>query len=230
MQVKRTLNKCDGFTLAELLVVIAIIGIMFAIVLPSLDSITGQSKLDGAANAVHSAAKLARQYAVSKNQPTYLVFNEGQTDSNLAYRAYAVFTINIHTNLPGPTIAVPQESGYFMTEWEVLPTGIVFDNTTHQQVPENILIATAKTWNGALNKNNLLHIQGSTYKVLGYKPSGKIGSNTHWIFLAEGLYNSDGVLVRSSDQGKQIHYDTTGRSRINDTLYDTNGEASVLAE
>jgi prepilin-type N-terminal cleavage/methylation domain-containing protein len=125
--------NCGGFTLAELLVVILIIGIMLAVALPSLTNITGVSKLDAAANAVHSAVKLARQYALTHNQPTYLVFHDDLTatgsDSHMAYRAYAVFTINTHANTPGTTI-VPQKAGYYLTGWEMLPVGVVFDGIT----------------------------------------------------------------------------------------------------
>jgi prepilin-type N-terminal cleavage/methylation domain-containing protein len=208
-----------GFTLAELLVVIAIIGIMFTIALPAFLNMTGASKLDAAANAVHSAAKLARQYALTHNQPTYLVFHDDQStdDDTLAFRAYAVFTINIHTR------PVSQDSGYFLADWETLPVGIVFDDTAGDTY--NVFsVSESATWHGAISKNNVLNIQGTTYVVLGFKPTGEAGANTHWIYLSEGFYNN-GQVEHASPQGKLIHFEITGKSQLVDILYDDNGEA-----
>ena len=212
-----------GFTLAELLVVIVIMGIMFAIALPALTNITGASRLDAAADAVHSAAKLARQYAISHNQPAYLVFNEGQTTPELAYRAYAIFTINTH-NPP-----VTQDDGYFLNDWERLPEGIVFDDLAGGSSNLFVVSEMDDEWNGAISKNNLLEIQGSTYVVHGYTPKGETGSATHWIFLADGFY-SGSQLVHKSNQGKQIKFSTAGQSRILDVLYDENGDAEGFNE
>jgi prepilin-type N-terminal cleavage/methylation domain-containing protein len=215
----------EGFTLAELLVVIALIGIMFAIAVPALVDITKQTKLDAAANAVHSACKMARQHALTQAQPTYVVFNEGQTDAALAYQAYAVFTINIHTNMGAGGI-LPVDAGYFLTNWEVLPSGVVFDNVSGLQGEENVFYSTGAAWNGAIGKNNRLDIQGSTYTVHGYRPNGEAGTTTHWIYLAEALMINGQPSV-TGQQGKQIRFGMTGRSRILDTIY-TNGEAEVL--
>jgi prepilin-type N-terminal cleavage/methylation domain-containing protein len=211
----------EGFTLAELLVVILIIGIMFAIALPAFINITGASKLDAAANAVHSATKLARQYALTHNQPTYLVFNEGQTDPSLAYRAYAIFTINIHTP------PVTQADGYFLNDWEILPRGIIFNDSAFGM--SNLFsISTEDQWQGALEKNNQLSIHGISYVVHGYKPNGASASGPRWIVLSEGFLDSDARLVHTSSQGKKIKIAAEEKIHIQDIIFSENGEAGDL--
>ena len=205
-------SHLSGFTLAEMLVVIALIGLLFALVLPALDSITNASKLDAAANSVHSASKLARQYALSHAQPTYLVFHNDRA-------AYAVFSINTHTN------PVTQAEGYFLMPWEPLPAGIVFDDTSGGTT--NVFVPTTATWDGAISKNNLLKIQGTTYIVQAFDPMGKSGSTSHWIHITEGFYTSDG-LQRTAPRGKQIQFSISGKSRIIDIRYVDNDQVEEL--
>jgi type II secretory pathway pseudopilin PulG len=201
--------------LAELLVVIAIIGIILTLALPALTNLTGASKLNAAANAVHSTAKLARQYAMTHNQPAYVVFNEGQTDLDLAYRAYAIFTINTH-NPP-----VTQTDGYFLNDWEKLPAGIIFDAAEGGE--NNIFISAETAWAGAMNANNQLNIQDTRYRVLGYKPTGETDAKAQHISLSEGFY-TDGRRIHKAEMGKRIEFPPTGPSRVADFRYTATGE------
>lgn len=217
-------NRKHGFTLAELLVVMAIIAIMFAIALPMVASVSGQTKLESAANALHAAAKMARQHAVANNQPAYLVFNTGQDDPQLAYRAYAVFSINIHSAL------VTQDDGYYVQGWQILPDGIILDPDSN--LTENLFQAgDIGDWQGGLNKNNELRIGGTTYVTLGFKPSGEISSETQFIHLTSGTIANGRPEIFNPCPGKQIHFTTFGKSMILDTRYgEADGDFQLLGE
>ena len=137
---------------------------------------------------------------------------------------WTLFTINTHTN------PVTQACGYFLTDWEPLPPGIVFDDHAGQDGSLNVFHTTGAAWNGAISKNNLLRIKGNTFVVLGFTPTGEAGSKTHWIYLAEGFHNDSGQLIHTAPQGKRIQFDIAGKSRISDILYNESGEAVELAD
>jgi len=208
-----------GFTLAELLVVVAIIGIMFLVALPVFSNLAGQSKLEAAANQVHSAAKLARQYARANNQPTYLVLHTADStdDTDLQYRSFAVFSIDTQAT------PVTQDDGYYITDWEILPEGIVFDIESTDDL--NNVFVEGSAWEGGFGRHNRLDIQGKAYTVLGFKPKGfQRKDRVNDIFLTEGFYDAGGSLVAPTPRnGARIRVDSMGDSRITAIVYDAEG-------
>ncbi|QBG46189.1 prepilin-type N-terminal cleavage/methylation domain-containing protein [Verrucomicrobia bacterium S94] len=222
MRISPSQSK-NAFTLAELLVVIMIIGILSVITLPMLSGITGQSRLEAAANALHSAAKLARQHAVTHKEPTYLIFHDDITDPEQAYQSYAVFAIDISTP------PVTRNDGYFVKDWERLPDGILIDPDANSS--ENIFEIGNDPWDGALNKNNELKIGDTIYITLGFKPTGEIASASHHIHLAPGTVINGRPEVFNPCSGKQIHFTTFGKSMILDTRYgETDDDFQLLGD
>lgn len=212
-----------GFTLAELLAVLLIIGIMLIVGLPAFMNLTNSSKLDAAANTVHSALKMARQHALTHNQPTYLVFHDDETaveaDRHMAYRAFSVFTIDLSTS------PVTQDSGLFLNDWQTLPEGLVFEAAVSENLNNVFLVGHAGQWAGGFNRNRQLYIGTNTYTALGFKPGGTQRMDfENDIYLAEGFYDESGNVIHTSRQGKRIRVDGTGRSQISSITFTESGE------
>jgi prepilin-type N-terminal cleavage/methylation domain-containing protein len=111
----------QGFTLAELLVVIAIVSMVLLFTLPAFQGIGRGSAMTTAHAQLKATISLARQWAITHRQRTYVVFPPLITgmgsDTPKAYRAFAV----IAANTPDP--------GYtYVKEWTYLPEGVRFDN------------------------------------------------------------------------------------------------------
>ena len=105
-----------GFTLTELLVVIGIIGLMLALVLPAFTGLGRSAGMNSAVMQVRTTLALARQWAITTRQSTYVVFADGATvaanasERDKAYRAFAVWGTG-QTN--------------YIKEWVTLAPGVV---------------------------------------------------------------------------------------------------------
>jgi prepilin-type N-terminal cleavage/methylation domain-containing protein len=101
--------KRRAFTLTELLVVVAIMGVLMIMTIPAFNGIMKGAKMRSAVTQVRTTLSLARQWAITHSEDTYVVFptNTG----SMAFRAFGVFT---HGN------------GY-VKEWSYLPDGVFVD-------------------------------------------------------------------------------------------------------
>lgn len=89
-----------AFSLVELLVVMAVIGILTALVVPSVNSMLRGSQLTQGSQMVNDQFGMARQLALSKNRPVEIRFyklldpeSPGESVGNERFRAIQVFEL-----------------------------------------------------------------------------------------------------------------------------------------
>jgi prepilin-type N-terminal cleavage/methylation domain-containing protein len=119
-----------GFTLIEMMVVIALVVVLMAAAVPLFVTMGEGSAMRGAVTQVRGTLSLARQYAISRNEVVYFLIaghNEdyGSTQNHVdkCLRAYAVYSLGqnmLNSNND-------RKDDKYLTEWEYLPPGIVFD-------------------------------------------------------------------------------------------------------
>lgn len=172
-----------GFTLIELMTVIAIFGILMAIALPRFQEIGRRSALDAATASVVSALNFTRQHALTHRQPTYLIIPGDESgDTTNAYRRFAIYSIQLPNAANGD-----QATGEFITPWNDLPAGIVFDNADPN--PANILTPAPTPFTGGFDDHSRIKIDGATnYYACGFTPTGQRTAPNAFLYLAEGIY------------------------------------------
>ncbi|MFH0952980.1 MAG: prepilin-type N-terminal cleavage/methylation domain-containing protein [Verrucomicrobiota bacterium] len=118
-----------AFTLVELLVVIAIMAIVVAITIPAFRGLGRGAGAEGAITQLRTTLSLARQWAVTHRQRTYVVFpdraiNYSGIENQLykACKAYAVLAASGDAR-----------QGRYIKEWTFLPQGVVFDDSDRPQ-------------------------------------------------------------------------------------------------
>jgi len=109
----------------ELMLVILIIAVIMAISVPLFNNMGQGGNLRAAVAQMRSTMSLARQWAITRNTDTYVVFphwdvsySEATNEVDKVYRAYAVYALTDRKTLEGE----------FISDWTYLPLGIVFDD------------------------------------------------------------------------------------------------------
>jgi prepilin-type N-terminal cleavage/methylation domain-containing protein len=180
-----------GFTLVELLTVIGILIVMMMYALPAFTGLAKGSGMQAAVSELRSTLSLARQWAVTHRETTYVVFPDDSvvsaTSTNemaMAFRAYNVFG---------------SKSGY-VGEWKYLPAGVYFmtqdSNCADLRATKNPLDQTSASYASVpfpsiTSTTNLL--PAVKFQTDGRANSFTTGSDAE-LFLGE-CYLTDGTPV-----------------------------------
>lgn len=204
-----------AFTLTELLVVIAIMGIIIMFALPGMRGLGRGTSMSAAVVELRTTISLARQWAITHRQRTYVIFPDdtigvGSPDIAKAYRAYGVFAA---TNKSGSI------SGYYVKDWVSLPPGIVFDNDNTRT--QTVFLA-ANQISIPFPKVSL-PVTPKTVCAIGFKPDGSTvtGADGYEVFVREGWANFTtntwvldyGVTSNGMNRGLEVN-GLTGGIRI----------------
>lgn len=123
-----SVSRREAFTLIELIVVMGIVGILVAGGLAAFVSTANKSRLGYGRDAVQSAVRSARAYAMSNGRNVILVFatkptGPGGERDERCYRSMAIFDPLMDDD--GDPNTPPK--GDYVSDWVSLPKGIYFD-------------------------------------------------------------------------------------------------------
>lgn len=116
--MRKTKMQGGGFTLVELLVVMGIMGLLIFAAMPMFNGLTRSAGMKGATMQLRTTLSLARQWAITHRETTYVLFPTVDATNSAglptrAYRAYNVYT----------------RSDKFIRDWVYLPEGLFFVST-----------------------------------------------------------------------------------------------------
>lgn len=196
MTISRHRSKQRGFTLVELLVVIAIMAILFGMLMPVFSGMGRGQSMQSAVVQLRSTVALARQWAITHREKTYVIFPDDAMKYNppsrvtMALRSYAVWA---------------EKSGY-ISEWRYLPQGIILNSTvphpetfanTEKSGHFNVLL-TSSTWGDVVRMFDVPFPSSSSTTqsmyALSFTPDGRLnqtGGVKLSVFFSEGWVDAD---------------------------------------
>lgn len=83
------MHRSDGFSLVELMIVLVVAGIIFAIGLPAFSSYQNSLALNQVRTFLLEDLRGARQYAVSRRSPVFVIFGNPPATTNIT--SYQIF-------------------------------------------------------------------------------------------------------------------------------------------
>jgi len=196
-----------AFTLIELLAVIAIMGLIFAVGIPAFYKFSQSAGLSAGASQLVGTLSLARQYAITHREHTYVVFpykNTSQfSNMNKWYLSYTVISSNRTTGLD------------YVNKWEYLPRGAIFLNL----IPggpggkgfdlDNLVYIGHRTFSLPNGSFDLAYFE---FTPTGAAPYRGVGT-TNVVTIAEGYTDNDKPYRTSSNYVNVVIESLTGRIR-----------------
>ena len=178
-----------SFTLVELLVVMGIFALLMVMAIPGFLRRGSGTSAQGAVSRLKATMNLARQWAVTRRTPTYVVFPT-------ATNSFAGAPHLVSTALRGWNIWTAEDG--FLNEWQFLPSGFLFlDSGSIQNVPgagENLLATNTVTDRIFPIRFPLASSPTQMMRCISFKPNGQLnqaGGTTLQVLFSEGSIMDD---------------------------------------
>lgn len=174
-------SKRSAFTLVELLVVVGIIATLLVLVVPAFTGLGRGQNMRSSVAQLRSTLALARQWAITRNENTYVIFPDNGMSYNpsrnviMALRSYAVWA---------------ERSGY-ISEWRYLPPGLFFN--TNYYGGKNIFNSASETIHDVSFPTNGTAL--SSMYCVAFSSNGRLKDieegKSRFIYLNEGWVDAD---------------------------------------
>jgi len=186
--MKRTKSSIDGrqaFTLIELMVTIGLMAAVITLSVTAFRNVGEGTKMDVSLRSLRATTSLARQWAITNREETYVVFIHSSSSGSrvlddMKMRAFGVF-------------AQPAEGDIRQVqEWVYLPEGIIFRPTSLN----------------ALETKELPNVSGA--RVITFKRNGGLttGASTKHVDFVQGTVSATGAPM-------ETFTNITGRISVN---------------
>lgn len=180
-------NKSDrqGFTLIELLVAMSLMAVVITLSIAAFTRPGEATRMDIALRTLRQTVSLARQWAITSRDQTFVVFvNTGTSGSavsaDMRRRAFSVYA--------QPEVGAPRR----IHEWVYLPEGIIFDGASLN----------------SLERRSFLDINDAAVIIFRRRGGLASGAATKHIDLRQGAVTEAGEVI-------ETYADHTGRVAVN---------------
>jgi len=216
-----------GFSLVELLAVMTVMALLTGLVVPSIGALAGGRRLDGAISLGANVFSSARQNSISKGVLTaVVVLTDTAKVANAGYRTIVVLELAPRADGSAATTQDWKQ----ISKWEVLPTGVIVDNSTSGgSLKSEFLRSKASGPTDPPMLPDLVY-KGSTfapdtgYSYQVFTPQGRMicyqdpsSANPPPISLqfSEGAYSGNiPVYTQAKNSGVFVFNDATGEFKI----------------